>query len=344
MSNSNIISIIIAVIAALTSFSVAGISYLNSRKNERSTQANQEALETLKADLAALQAEKNARRDYVYEARKRLYQEYEPLFFQLVELSETALWCIRGLARMAKQGHLGPHHPGWLSPDSRGSYLTTTIYRLLAPLAIIRLIQRRLTLVDFGVSSHINRQYTLAKYLYGSFHEDFEMANIIEPLDYDPNNEKQLEKRKTQPEKYWPQGVKLTWLDNTVEALIVDEPHGILRCMSCGEFENIVTQGKFDAFRDVFTNFHPKTRPILWRILITQAHIYEALLHHREIQISAPDDRLALITLKPLSKEDRLKFDWRQESEEATDEEVLNQPFEAALAYLRKFIGSPLVV
>jgi hypothetical protein len=28
-------------------------------------------------------AEHDARRDYEYEARKRLYQEYEPIFFQL---------------------------------------------------------------------------------------------------------------------------------------------------------------------------------------------------------------------------------------------------------------------
>ena len=91
-------------------------------------------------------------------------------------------------------------------------------------------------------------------------------------------------------------------------------------------------------------NFHPKTRPVLWRILITQAHIYQALLRTREMKISAPDDRFAPSLLKPISEEDRLTFDWRQRSEEATDEEVLSQPFEAALAHLRKYLGSLLAI
>jgi hypothetical protein len=29
---------------------------------------------------------------------------------------------------------------------------------------------------------------------------------------------------------------------------------------------------------DLFLNFHPEKRPILWRILVTQAHIYKALI------------------------------------------------------------------
>ena len=92
MTDSTTISIIGAIIAALSSLIVAGISYFITRRNAHE-------LESLKADLAEKQAEKNARRDYLYEARKRLYQEYEPLLFQLVELSESALKRIYALAR-----------------------------------------------------------------------------------------------------------------------------------------------------------------------------------------------------------------------------------------------------
>jgi hypothetical protein len=343
MNDSNTISLIVAVIAALASFFVAGISYLSTRKNARD-------LESLKANLAEKQAEKNARRDYLYEARKRLYQEYEPLLFQLVELSETALRRIYGLARTAKQGNLGPDQSGWLSPDntSSGYYAPNTIYRLLAPLVIIKLIQRRLTLVDLTVDLHINYQYLLAKWLYRSFAHDFRLASMEPRLEYDPNSEEWHERRETHPKKYWRQGIVAGRLDNAVEALIIGEPNGILRCMSFGEFESIYndpdTSGKFDTFRDIFMNFHPKTRPVLWRILITQAHIYQALLRTREMKISAPDDRFAPSLLKSISEEDRLIFDWRQRSEEATDEEVLSQPFEAALAYLRKYLGSLLAI
>src|SRR2546430_6264740 len=109
MDGSSTLSLIVAVVAALSSLIVAGVSYLSTRKNTHD-------LEAWKADLAEKQAEKNARRDYVYEARKRLYQQYEPLLFQLVELSESAYRRIAALARSARQGHLRPAQTGWLAP------------------------------------------------------------------------------------------------------------------------------------------------------------------------------------------------------------------------------------
>src|SRR5437588_3203958 len=137
MNGSNTISIIVAVVAALSSLVVAVVSYLSSRKNSHD-------LESLKADLAEKQAEKSARRDYEYEARKRLYQQYEPLLFQLVELSESALRRISGLAKSASKGNLRPDHTGWLAPNDYyyDHYMASTIYRLLAPFAILKLIQR----------------------------------------------------------------------------------------------------------------------------------------------------------------------------------------------------------
>jgi hypothetical protein len=56
-------------------------------------------LEKIKNDLEIKKDEQAARRDYEYEARKRLYQECEPILFQFVELSESALKRIYALAR-----------------------------------------------------------------------------------------------------------------------------------------------------------------------------------------------------------------------------------------------------
>jgi hypothetical protein len=360
MNNSVIFSIVISVIgaliAAIASFIVAVINHFSTKKNTRDLETFKtklsaeltKELDSFRADIAEKQAEKNARRDYLYEARKRLYQEYEPFLFQLVELSESALQRIYGLARTARESDLGPNHSGWLSPDnpSFSYFATNTIYRFIAPLVIIKLIQRRLTLIDLTVDPHINNQYSLAKWLYHSYTQDFALARIEPRIPYASNNEEAQEKRKAHPEKYWRQGIVAGRLDSAVEALIVREPNGVSRCMSFGEFEEIYnnanTTGKFDSFREIFMNFHPKTRPVLWRILITQAHIYQALLLTREIKITASAEDQAPKLLKPISKEDRLKLDWRQKREEATDEEVLYQPFEAALAYLREFLG-PLI-
>src|SRR5262249_21509942 len=93
--------IIVAVIAAFSSLVVAIISAVIARKNQRD-------FEVLRAELDEEKKEKDALRDYWYEARKRLYHECEPLLFLLAEVSETARGRIYGLARRAQDGKLSP--------------------------------------------------------------------------------------------------------------------------------------------------------------------------------------------------------------------------------------------
>ncbi len=340
MNSSTTISIILALVAALTSLIVAGVSYFSTRKNTHD-------IESVKANLAEKLAGKNARRDYEYEARKRLYQQYEPLFFQLIELSESALRRIEGLARSASQGNLMPDHTGWLAPNDYyyDYYMASTIYRLLAPLAVVKLMQRLLTLVDLTVDPHINNQYALAKWLYMSFTEDFALARIKPCLDYDPNHEKRLEKQRRKPEKYWRQGIFAGVLDNAVEALLVHDPNEFMRCMSFGEFESTYKtsqEHKFYAFIELFKNFHPKTRPVLWRVLITQAYLYKAMLHAREMRLTDTNNHHLPKLLRPMSEKEHQDFDWHQSSDKATEED-LTQPFDAAYVYLREHLGPQLI-
>ena len=77
-----------AVIAAIISGAISILSILMSKRNEI-------ALEKIKNDLEIKKDEQTARRDYEYEARKRLYQECEPILFQFAELSESALMTSR---------------------------------------------------------------------------------------------------------------------------------------------------------------------------------------------------------------------------------------------------------
>src|SRR2546422_449958 len=100
--------------------------------------------------------------------------------------------------------------------------------------------------------------------------------------------------------------------------------------MSYGRFEAAyLDQGSElrEQFRLVILplrGFHPKTRPVFWRMLVTQVHLYEALLRvHTAEAPSAVDDRV--LDLVPEVKRER--FDWRGHQGEATDEEVLVQPF-----------------
>jgi hypothetical protein len=118
--------------------------------------------------------------------------------------------------------------------------------------------------------------------------------------------------------------------------------------MSFGEFESTYKTAQehntFDAFIELFKNFHPKTRPILWRVLVTQAHIYKALLRGREMKLTDIDTHVTPKLLKPMSEEERLDFDWRQSSDKVTDkEEVLAEPFDAAYVYLGEHLGPQLI-
>ncbi len=334
----NNVTVIAAIIAAIASLLIAIFNFLGTRRNQRK-------LEMFQAELREKQTEKDARRDYEYEARKRLYQRYEPLLFQLVECSESALWRIQGFARTAKSGNLDPKRGGWLSgSNSQGYFMISTIHRLLSPLVYVKLIQRSLTLVDLTVDPHLNDQYMLAKHLYTSLTDDFRFSMTEPVLEYDQINTEWREKRETHPEKYWRQGVTLGMLDNAVEALIVHETDSVFRCMSYGEFENAYKDPelgkKFSGFADVFLDFHPRKRPVLWRILITHVHIYEALLRAREIKISASPKGITSKLLEPIAEEKVKRYDWRQSFEEATDEEVFIEPFKVAQAYLQEVIGS----
>jgi hypothetical protein len=67
---------------------------LSQEHQEKLTEANikhQKELEELKDQLATKKSKEDARRDYKYEAITRLYREFQPALFQLVELSDSAL-------------------------------------------------------------------------------------------------------------------------------------------------------------------------------------------------------------------------------------------------------------
>jgi hypothetical protein len=77
----------------------------------------------------------------------------------------------------------------------------------------------------------------------------------------------------------------------------------------------------------MFGNFHPRTSPVLWRILLAQAHIYQSIM-------SRPKE----LKIIPFEEERRIYLDWRAkpEKEIVSDDQVLKQPFEAVESYLER--------
>lgn len=327
-------------LTALITIVVAFFTQRSNKKTQRELKQleldNNETLAKLNAALGESKSEEDARRDYDYEARKRLYREAEPLLFRLSEASENALHRIFSLARTARNGDLGPTQPSWLQQP--GYYMASTIYNLLAPTVIFRLLQDRLTLVDLTRDRRISNHYLLAKWLYISFTDDYVLAQMTPLSEYDPFIEGWREKRLAMPEKYWFQGLALGRLDIAIETMIKPAQDGPGRCISFGEFETIFYEdlksdkSKFAAFADMFLDFHPARRPILWRILVAQAHLHAALMRAfmeggaTVFVTDVPDNFLGV---------DLARIDWRHPND-SLDTAIVQEPVHVARAYLQK--------
>jgi hypothetical protein len=158
--------VVVALIAALASVVVsvasAVLAYLSRVHSEP-------RIAQLQHTLAELTSERNARRDYEYEARKRLYLELEPVFFQLAERCDGALNRIRVIAENAARGKiLEPSRlgHGW---ERNPYHMTSTVWDLPAPLAYFRLAQQKMTALDLSVDPQLRWQYRLGRELYESW-------------------------------------------------------------------------------------------------------------------------------------------------------------------------------
>ncbi len=323
--------VVLALIAAGTSLLVAIVGFLSTRSNQRS-------IEVLKASLAEQAGEQKARRDYEYEARKRLYEECEPLLFQFSELAENGLHRIYSLARSSRQGSLTPGS-GWLAGP--GYYMDSTLYTLFVPLTVYKLMQRLLTLVDLSLDPHIEAQYVLAKALYISFTDDFDFARVDPAITYQPNHANWHQLRQTDPVTYWRQGIPVGRLDKAVESLLVNDTRGP-RIMSFAEYEvefykqNSALRQNFLLISDTFTDFHPRNRPILWRMLVTQAHLYNAvreLSQNQQYRHTIGKDRSSQLW-QPIQPDERWRFGWHLTDADA--DLALKEPFSVAETYLKQ--------
>jgi hypothetical protein len=174
-----------------------------------------------------------------------------------------------------------------------------------------------------------------------TFSGDFDLARSEPVLDYAPDDalESQVE---SHPSIYRRQGLYLGLIDNVVESFIVYEPNGNPRLISYGEFERNFYESDlkrpFNNIAYLFHNFHPKYRPVLWRILLTQVHIYHAIKNTRELKDSKSS--VLFKTLKITPEQERSIYDWRlKDGASEIYEEVYIYPFNAVENYLRIKLG-----
>lgn len=233
----------------------------------------QQRVARLTASLGERRAESDARRSYEYEARKRLYDVYEPLRVRLLDCTDNAVRQIVDLV-----GSPGPGRPGYSSAEYR---LNTTIYYLLAPLVVSRMIERRLTLVDLSLDARIHTEFMLAQAICRSLADEFRAAQLDPALPYSPYVRGWREKRQECPQRFRRQGLPLGRLNTALDELQVVRPEGVETLTTFGELEPLLVGLDPDdvrsgpgAARDLFFEFDPVTRPVLWRVLVIQVLLY----------------------------------------------------------------------
>jgi hypothetical protein len=289
--------------------------------------------------------ERDARRDYEYQAQKRLYELYEPLRFQLVHASARALRRISELSMEPPPAAL-PGEPTRTAP----SYLYQTAYDLLAPLALVRLVERQMTLVDLRVDGQAALEFWLAKGLTDAISDDVLLARLHPRLAYNPYVESWRALRDNDPQQYQRQGLGPGELENVLTLFIAETPVGGERLRSGGEFMAHIRQftasGSADAVDDLtmlFDSFTPKERPVLWRILVTHTVLYGCFLTvaligapKRELVAELGSDHARLLR-QALARRQRLDLDWKAPLEGCADvdAEAVEREIPAAVEYYR---------
>lgn len=218
-------------------------------------------IELHKAALANENSEKSAKRDYEYEARKRLYEQIEPLMFQLREASEAALGRVDSLCRTSRNGDLGSD--GWLS--SEGYYLRSTLYRLVLPLVILRLLQRKMTFVDMALDETYARKYQVLKIYSNLLTDDYAVASVQPSIPYRPGE------TGVQDPTDKKQGIYMGHLEAVMDAMVIKDDQ-TSRPMTFSEYNLALdAAGDFRAHLEpglaLFRDFRSNGAPVLARMV-----------------------------------------------------------------------------
>jgi len=268
----------------------------------------------LEDELASRGRERDAQRDYEYEARKRLYAEVQPLFFHLGEAAASTFDCIR---------HLQGFRAFRMMQDVNATLTVNNVYRLMAPLVTVRLIQRRMTAVDLRLDVALRAQYRLARELLYTFSRGERIAALAPAIKYTWTGEDR-------------QHLLPAVLEVVAAGLTVEDGGGAARCMTYPEFE-----ARFRAdqsFRDTtlplrqwLAGASPTAKPVLWRSLVAQAYLVHALTEMINNGTSGPQ------SIAPSEAERR--FNWKTKNDDLPVELTAASARAAADAYLRSCLN-----
>jgi hypothetical protein len=315
-------------------------------------------------------AEKDALRDYKYSAKKQLYENYEPLVFQFHQLCENAYTRITDLAK----NHREDRKKIFNDP----TYITNTIYRIIAPLVIYRLMEQKITNFDLELDKEIKNEFLFAKALYNLLRneEDFIRNKTYQLRAW---NEPEID-----PPKFPRQAVHSSDLEKMTDALLNDNSmtSDRIRIKSLTEFGDMLglvgntesheeskkplankTEDKkrelpiklpnsndpFSRILDNLVNFSPDLKKVFWINLLGYAFISRAICTISKTTKNI-DEKLAVENFR-LPKSEIKNFFWynpetkklKNNLENIVQEmsSIIDQSFERARENLKSTINGP---
>jgi hypothetical protein len=270
--------------AALVSAGGALWAFWSARRLERDRADAAAQLKRLEAELGAEGRLQDARTRYEWEARKRLYEEVEPVLFLTGEVMELTFGRIANMAQIAAAGHMGRAPDSWMTgPEDH--YLITTIFRVLRPLACHRMMMEKLTRLDFSLDTRAQTAYVLAKMYRDVLSGPFDLAKrapalpyrYLHPADGHPY---QVEDERAQHIQHF----YTDELETIVDALLVRDAEGHLALKRYGDFRTEQKNPHHATARlmrpalRLFEGMAPETRPVLWRALLACALLSKVML------------------------------------------------------------------
>jgi hypothetical protein len=291
---------------------------------------------TLSYYFSQRKAHSDARLDYEYEARKRLYEECQPIVFQLIAASAGLWGRLSSMAERTAEGHLKPGESSWMRD---GYYARSTTYRLFRVLALGHLLRSKLTLFDATLDANIFDKFVVTNVLDDIICGHFDVAKEKPEIVYSPYARDRLARKidrtaKTKNPAFVYQGLVRGEMQSLVESMIGDETRN--RVMGWSEFDTALKDTtsllskNCKPLRDLFWDFHPDNRPVLWRILIGYSLLSRALMEN-------PDKPINAAALESASRDIAAKFDHRPSSQRQG-----NSPAIAHLDAVRKYVTSRL--
>jgi hypothetical protein len=203
-------------------------------------------IETILADHAA-------KRQYDWEARKRLYEAVGPLRFQL-------LLACRDLAARVERHDVRQSYEMSLDRYYGRSFL----YRSLRPLGICELVERQMSVADFSVDADGRTLLQFSR----AVKSLLSGKSVIKDRS-DANWEEQT------------QHVFHDTLSKVASSLIVRE-EGRERCMRFSEFEDLVASegGKevLHPFSTIYSDFSARAKPLFWLRLVAYGNACNELV------------------------------------------------------------------